>query len=150
MRKRWFYLHANACFKSFYLFIRLFPVGRHFKNISFTCMRAQFSKTRSTFLRFFEIFGYAKKHVFTCLSFSCFHIIFSVFSEALGLLLASFWSLCRLFGFLVSSFRYLWRAWAVCGHSLLLFVVPLARLGCLWARGPLRDCFLLHFRLILV
>ena len=78
-------------------------------------MGAQFSKTRSTFLRFFEIFGNAKKHVFTCLSFSCFYIIFSVFLEALGLLLASFWSLCRLFGFLVSSFR-----------------VPLARLGCLW------------------
>ena len=64
------------------------------------------------FLRFLEML---KKHVFTCLSFSCFYIIFSVFLEALGLLLASFWSLCRLFGFLVSSFR-----------------VPLARLGCLW------------------
>ena len=84
-------------------------------NSSFTCMGAQFSKTRSTFLRFFDIFGNAKKHVFTCLSFSCFFTIFGVFLEASGLLLASFWSLCRLFGFLVSSF------W-----------VPLARLGSLW------------------
>ena len=32
---------------------------------------------------------------------------------------------------------------------LLLFVVPLARLGCLWARGPLQDCLLLHFWSIL-
>ena len=44
-----------------------------------------------------------------------FFTIFGVFFEASGVLLASFWSLCRLFGFLVSSF------W-----------VPLARLGSLW------------------
>ena len=30
--------------------------------------------------------------------------------------------------------------------SLLLLVVPLARLGCLWARGSLLGCFLNHFR----
>ena len=47
--------------------------------------------------------------------FHVFFTIFGVFLEASGLLLASFWSLCRLFGFLVSSF------W-----------VPLARLGSLW------------------
>ena len=28
-------------------------------------------------------------------------------------------------------------------------MLPLARPGCLWARGPLRDRFLLHFRSIL-
>ena len=28
-------------------------------------------------------------------------------------------------------------------------MLPLARPGCLWARGPLRDRFLLHFRIIL-
>ena len=78
-------------------------------------MGAQFSKTRSAFLCFFEIFGNAKKTCFHLPLFFMFYIIFSVFLEALGLLLASFWSLCRLFGFLVSSFR-----------------VPLARLGCLW------------------
>ena len=46
LRKMWFYLHANAFFKCFYLFLRLFPVGRHFKNSSFTCMGAQFSRIR--------------------------------------------------------------------------------------------------------
>merc|ERR1711966_101148 len=96
-------------------------------------MGAQFSKTRSIFLRFFDIFGNAKKTCFHLPLFFMFFTIFGVFLEASGLLLASFWSLCRLFGFLVSSF------W-----------VPLARLGCLWARGPLRDCFLLHFRFTLV
>ena len=68
--------------------------------------------------------------------------------------LGFFW---RPFGAFVVSLAFwchpfgcLWLAWALCGPSLLLFVVPLARLGCLWARGPLRDCFLLHFRFILV
>ena len=45
-----------------------------------------------------------------------FFIIFGDSLEAFGYLLSSCWSLCRLFGVLVSSF------W-----------VPLARLGCLWA-----------------
>jgi hypothetical protein len=36
-------------FKSFYLFIRLFPVGRHFTNSSCTCMGAQFSRIRLRF-----------------------------------------------------------------------------------------------------
>ena len=71
--------------------------------------------------------------VFTCLSFSRFFIILSLFLEALGSLLASFWSLCRLFwragvillgafgslGLSVGSLCYfLWCLWlvsAVCG-----------------------------------
>ena len=56
MRKRWFYLHANAFFKSVYLFVRLFPVGKHFKISSFTCMGApnfqRLSKTITEFLLF--------------------------------------------------------------------------------------------------
>jgi hypothetical protein len=105
-----------SCFLMFFFwFLRFLCFGGHLKNNSFTCMGAQFSKTRSIILRFFDILGNAKKHVFTCLSFSCFFTIFDAFLEASGFFLASFWSLCRLFGFLVSSF------W-----------VPLARLGSLW------------------
>ena len=58
-----------------------------------------------------------------------------------------FWSVL---GGLGVSFRFFCRVGVillgVCGLSLLLFVVPLARLGCLWARGSLRGCFLFHFR----
>ena len=79
-------------------------------------MGAQFSKIRSTILHFLEIFGNAKKTCFHLPLFFSFFTIFVGFLKASGLFLASFWSLCRLFGFLVSSF------W-----------VPLARLGCLWA-----------------
>ena len=46
------------------------------------------------FLRFL---GMLKSQVFTCLSFWWFFIIFNHFLEALGSLLASFWSFCRLF-----------------------------------------------------
>ena len=67
------------------------------------------------FCVFLRILEMLKSQVFTCLSFSCFFCIFNCFLEAFGLLLAFFWRLCRLFGFLVSSF------W-----------VPLACLGCLW------------------
>ena len=63
-------------------------------------------------------------------------VSFRILVEPLSSLLACW---CHPFG-------CLWLAWAVCGLSLLLFVVPLARLGCLWARGPLRGCFLVHFR----
>ena len=79
--------------------------------------------------------------------------LFHVFSPFLMLFwrpLDSFW---RPFGAFVVSLAFwchpfgcLWLAWALCGPSLLLFVVPLARLGCLWARGPLRGCFLVRFR----
>ena len=74
-----------------------------------------FRKLDQHFYVFWRFLEMQKTHVFTCLSFSCFFTIFGVFLEASGLLLASFWRLCRLFGFLVSSF------W-----------VPLAWLGCLW------------------
>ena len=86
-----------------------------FKNDVLPAWELNFRKLDQHFYVFLRFLEMLKKHVFTCLSFSCFYIIFSVFLEALGLLLASFWSLCRLFGFLVSSFR-----------------VPLTRLGCLW------------------
>ena len=109
-------------------------------------MRAQFSKIRSSFLRVFDIFGNAKKHVFTCLSFSCFFIIFVFVGRPLGF----FWRPSAAFvvslPFWCHPFGCLWLAWAVFGLSLLLFVVPLACLGCLWAWGPLRACFLVHFR----
>ena len=88
-----------------------------------------------------------KSQVFTCLSFWCFFhhflsffgglgVSFGILLEPLSLLLACW---CHPFG-------CLWLAWAVCGLSLLLFVVPLARLGCLWARGSLRGCFLVRSR----
>ena len=100
------------------------------------------------FLCFLEML---KKHVFRQGRFFTF---FHDFWCLLGGLLAFFWGP---FGAPVVSlacwrrpFGCLWLAWAVCGPSLLLFVVPLARLGCLWARGPLRDRFLLHFRFMLV
>ena len=55
---------------------------------------------------------------------------------------------------------FLWRAGVILvgafglpglsvGSSLLLFVVSLARLGCLWARGSFWDRFLIDFLLIL-
>ena len=109
-------------------------------------MGAQFSKTRSTFLRFFDIFGNAKK---TCFHLPLFFMFFSLFLVFFWRPLGFFW---RPFGAFVVSLAFwchpfgcLWLAWALCGPSLLLFVVSLARLGCLWARGPLRECFLLHF-----
>ena len=84
-----------------------------------------------------------------CSLASAFHA-FSYLLMSLGRSSGVFW---RPFGVSVVSlacwcypFGCLWLAWAVCGLSLLLFVVPLARLGCLWARGPLRGCFLVHFR----
>ena len=79
------------------------------------------------------LFSVFKSKVFTYLSFSRFFIIFGPFLEALGFLMASFWSLCRLFwragvillgafgspGLSVGSLCYfLWCLWlvsAVCG-----------------------------------
>ena len=84
---------------------------------------------------------------------SLFHVFTSFlvfFWRPLGFFWRPFGAFVVSLAFWCHHFGCLWRAWAVCGPSLLLFVVPLARLGCLWARGPLRDCFLLHFRLILV
>ena len=79
------------------------------------------------------LFSISKNKVSTCLSFCCFFIIFGLFLEALGYILASFWSLCRLFwrvgvillgafgspGLSVGCLCYflwcLWLVWAVCG-----------------------------------
>ena len=91
-------------------------------------MGAQFWRTRSAILRFFRISENTRKHSFSAFFF-VFFIISGGFLEAFGYLLASFWSLCRVFGALVSSFWVPLARQAVCGTSLLLFVVPLARLG---------------------
>ena len=79
------------------------------------------------------LFSILKNKVSTCLSFCCFFIIFGPFLEALGSLLALFWSLGHLFwragvillgafgspGLSVGSLCYflwcLWLVWAVCG-----------------------------------
>ena len=83
----------------------------------------------------------------TCLSFSCVFIIFGPFLDPLESLFGIFLEpLSSLLACCCHLFKCLWLAWAVCVLSLLLFVVPLARLGCLWARGPLRACFLVHFQ----
>ena len=80
------------------------------------------------------------------LSFLCFSLFLGFFWRPWG----HFGILLDLWSFLLACwchpFWRLWLAWAVCGPSLLLFVVPLARLGCLWARGPLQACFLVNFR----
>ena len=57
LREKCFYMHAKSFSKSFYLFVRLIPVGRHFKNCSFTNMETQFSRIRLGF----EFFFYIKK-----------------------------------------------------------------------------------------
>ena len=62
------------------------------------------------------LFPIKKNKVSTYLPSLRFFIIFGTFLEVFGFVLETFWSLCRLFGVLVSSF------W-----------VPSARLGCLWA-----------------
>ena len=87
-----------------------------------------------------------KKQVFASLAFSSF---FHYFWCLLGGLGVSFGILLEplssLLGCWCHPFGCLWLAWAVCGLSLLLFVVPVARLGCLWALGPPRDLFFALF-----
>ena len=102
-------------FDVFFWFLRFLCFGGTSKIAVLPAWELNFRKLDQHFYVFLIFLAMLKKHVFTCLSFSCFFTIFGVFLEASGLLLASFWSLCRLFGFLVSSF------W-----------VPLARLGSLW------------------
>mgnify|MGYP001626555049 CR=1 FL=1 len=102
----------DVCFCFFFVFCVL---GGNSKIAVLPAWELNFRKLDQQFYVFLIFLAMLKNHVFTCLSFSCFFTIFGVFLEASGLLLASFWSLCRLFGFLVSSF------W-----------VPLARLGSLW------------------
>ena len=98
------------------------------------------------------LFPIKKNKVSTYLSSSRFFIIFGTFLEAFGFLLEAFWSLCRLFGVLVSSLQ-----------------LSLACLDCLWARaatfcgafgssglsvgsgtvpGPFVALFLVHFGII--
>ena len=103
------------CFMFFVGFCVFCVFGDPLKITVLPAWELNFRKLDQHFYVFLIFLAMLKKHVFTCLSFSCFFTIFGVFLEASGLLLASFWSLCRLFGFLVSSF------W-----------VPLARLGSLW------------------
>ena len=106
-----------SCFLMFFFAFCVFCVFEDTSKIAvLPAWELNFRKLDQHFYVFLIFLDMLKKHVFTCLSFSCFFIIFGLFLEALGSLLAPFWSLCRLFGFLVSSF------W-----------VPLARLGCLWA-----------------
>ena len=68
--KTWFYQHNSSFFESFYLFIRLFPVGRHFKNNSFTCIGAQLSSIRLRFLLFLFYYQNGEHETFVFLSFS--------------------------------------------------------------------------------
>ena len=84
---------------------------------------------------------------------TCLLHVFSLFLVPFWRSLGFFW---RPFGASVVSLacgchpcRCLWLAWVVFGLTLLLFVVLLARLGCLWARGPFQDRFLLYFWSIL-
>ena len=144
-----------SCFLMFFFCFCVFCVlGGTSKIAVLPAWELNFRKLDQHFYVFLIFLAMLKKHVFTCLSFSCFFTIFGVFLEASGLLLASFWSLCRLFGFLVSSFwvplARLGSLWTLSAAFCDLFVVSLARLGCLWARGPLRECFLLHFLFIFV
>ena len=105
----------------FYFFVFFCVLGGHLDKLTvllaWELNSGELDRHVSVFLRFLEML---KSQVCTCLSFSCFlffvFIIFCFFLEALGFLLASFWSLCRLY----------WGA----GVS---FWVPLARVGCLWA-----------------
>ena len=99
----------------FYFFV-LFVISRDTLKIAvlpaWELNSGELDRHFSVFLRFGEML---KNRVCTCLSFSCFFIIFGHFWKAFGVPLASFWSHRRLFGVLVSSF------W-----------LRLARLGCLW------------------
>ena len=103
-------------FDVFFVFFVFCVLGGTSKITVLLAWELNFRKLDQHFYVFLIFLAMLKKHVFTCLSFSCFFTIFGVFLEASALLLASFWSLCRLLWGLVSSF------W-----------VPLARLGCLWA-----------------
>ena len=144
-----FYLHGSSIFVFFHVFFAFFVFlcfWGHLENSSFTCMGAQFWRTQSIIVRFFVFFGNVLKTGFRPPRFFTF---FHHFGGLLGGLLGIFW---RPFGISVvssacrcRSFGYLWLACAVCGLSLLLFVVPLARPGCLWARGPLRGRFFIVF-----
>ena len=88
----------------FYFFFCVFcDFGGHLENSSFTCMGAQFWRSRSAILRFFVIFEKAKKQFFARVAFSRFFIIFGAFWEA-------FW---LSFGVLLESPSSLWRAGAL-------------------------------------
>ena len=54
-------------FRKFLFSSKYFTLWEHPGNSSFTCMGAQFWRTRSTLLRFFTIFGEAKKTCFRML-----------------------------------------------------------------------------------
>ena len=103
---------------------------------------------------FFVIFGNAEKSRFRqpCFFMFFYYFFLCLLGGILALLWCSFGVSDLSLACWCRSFRCLWLAWAVCGLSLLLFLVPLARQGCLWARGWLRDRFsapfLNHFGLI--
>ena len=126
-----------------FLFVCVLCVfGGHLGNSSFTCMGAQFWRKKKGSTLVTSRAPSLKKTGFRQPRFFMFFHYCWFFLEGL---LAVFW---RPFGVSVVSLACrchpcgsLWLAWAVCGLSLLLFVVPLACLGCLWARGPLRVCF---------
>ena len=74
-------------FRGFLFFCVFCVFWDHLENSSFTCMGAQFSKNRSTFLRFFAILGDAKK---TCFHLPLFFMFFHHFWCFFGGLWASF------------------------------------------------------------
>ena len=85
-------------FAVFFWFFRFLCFGGHLKNSNFTCMRAQFSKTRSIFLRFFDIFGNAKK--------TCFHLpVFFMFFHHFWCFFGGLWAS---FGVLLEPLSSLW------------------------------------------
>ena len=107
----------------------------------FTCMGVQFSIRIELPCRYNCYFRFKK----TRFPPACFFTFFYYFLYRFGGIWVSFGAV---FGASVVSLACwghpctcLWLAWAVCGLSLLLFIVPVARLGCLWARGLLQDRF---------
>ena len=151
--KSTFYLHGSSLFvfpHVFFVFFVFCVLGGTSKIAVLLAWELNFLKLDKPFYVFLIFLAMLKKHVFTCLSFSCFFTILVFFWRPLGFFWRPFGAFVVSLAFWCHPFGCLWLAWALCGPSLLLFVVSLARLGCLWARGPLRDCFLLHFRFILV
>ena len=82
-------------------------------------------------------------------------MICGAFLDAFGVLLRHFGASVFSLACWCHPVGCLWLAWAVRGLSLLLFVVPLARLGCLWALSAtfygfwhIQDCFWITLGLV--
>ena len=81
-----------SCFLMFFFVFCVFCVFEDTSKIAvLPAWELNFRKLDQHFYVFLRFLEMLKKHVFTCLSFSCFFIIFCSFLEALVSLLASFW-----------------------------------------------------------